>query len=159
MGTIHILGNDRLPLVIEEADQFVLDVIVIERDRAGHDQEVFAVAIPEALDRQRQQAQHAPGSLEAIEGAPVVVEALEQLRVDRVGADQQIAVARFAGFGRELGGVLGIEVGEAAHHRIAGSAGRLGGDRLEQPPPHNLETLVAGGRPPLVGDAGDHVLE
>ena len=159
MGAIHVLGNDRFPLVIEEADQLVFDVVVVQRDRAGHDQEVFAVAVPEPFDRERQQAQHAPGALEAIEGAPVVVKALEQLRVDRVGADQQIAVAGFAGFGRELRGVLGIEVREAAHHRIASSTGLLGGDRLEQPPPHNLETLVAGGRPPLVSNAGAHVLE
>ena len=38
LGSIHILGNDWLPLVVEEAHQLVLDVVVIERDRAGHDQ-------------------------------------------------------------------------------------------------------------------------
>ena len=79
--------------------------------------------------------------------------------MDRVGADQQIAIARLAGFGRELGGVVGIEVGKAAHHRISGGASLLGGDRLKQAPAHDLEALVACGGPPLIGDAGDHIFE
>ena len=116
---IHILGDDWLPLIVEKTHQLIAHIVVVDGHRAGHDQQIFAVAVPEAFDGECQQPQHTAGALEAIQGAPFLVEPVEQLGVNGIGRCELIAIAGFTRFSRELSFVHRIEIGEGTHHRIA----------------------------------------
>src|SRR5699024_3073004 len=82
----------------------------------------------------------------------------EQLRVDRVRRPDARLVVELAAAGRELTAMLGVEAYERAGDRVDVGAG--GPVRLvEEPSPYDLERLVRRGRPPLVGDTADDVLQ
>ena len=57
-------------------------------------------------------------ALEAIEGAPVVVQSSEEFRVDRVGAAQSLFVFAGLGFGRELVRVFAVIFRERAARQV-----------------------------------------
>ena len=79
--------------------------------------------------------------------------------MNRVGGGEQVAVAAFADLRGEISLVRGVLIGEGPHDSIALGTALLGGDRLKEAPPHDLKALGAGGWSPLVGKAGDDVLE
>jgi len=74
LTSIHILGNGRLPPAAYEAYYLDLRVVLVNGHGAEHDEQVYAVAVPETLDGQGKQAQDTPSSLEAILDTPVFVE-------------------------------------------------------------------------------------
>ena len=120
------------------------------------DERGTVVRPPQLVDDVGHQVQDAPGALEAVQGGPVVVEAVEQFGVQRVGvADPLLVVARRRFLG-ECSEAFAVE----AHVRF-GDGGdapaRLGVGVLEDAAAHDLERLVLRGGPPLVGDAPDDV--
>ena len=111
------------------------------------------------MNHRRHQAQHAAGPLEFVESGPVVVQPVEQLRVDRICRAHPALILRFARFGRELLRELSVLVRECLHYRIARSEQFRIGDGLEQTPPNNFKPLFGACRTPRGLDAFDHVLQ
>ena len=62
-----------------------LDERGLRRDRSGHDQRRVVLRLVQSCHDGAHQPQHASGSLEPLEGRPVLVQPVEQLRVDRIG--------------------------------------------------------------------------
>ena len=60
---------------------------------------------------------------------------------------------------REVSPVGGVHVAELTHHRIPIGTVLLGFDRLKEAAADDLKALVARSWPPLIGQAGDDVLE
>ena len=133
-------------------------VAVADRDRAGHDQRRLVLADPQRVDDGVHQPQHAAGALEALEARPVLVEAVEQLGMDRVGLLDAVLVAAVARLAREVVGVAVVHLDEAAGGR-ADRGERVGVGRGEQPLADDVVGLVRGRGPPLVGDAPHDVLQ
>ena len=67
-------------------------------------------------------------------------------------------VVGFAAFGGKLLLLGAVQLDEGAGHGVAGDE-LIAGERLEQPPADDLETLVGTGRPPGGFDAADGVLQ
>ena len=100
------------------------------------------------MDHGGHQAQHAARPLELHQGGPVGVEPVEDLRVDGIcGLDAFLVVAAPT-LGRELGALRVIEIRERARGHVALFEGVGSGERLEQAPPHDLETFLSGRRTP-----------
>ena len=110
------------------------------------------------MDDSAHQSQHATGALEPLERRPVLVQPVEQLRVDRVGRLDPVLVGDLGALAGELAAVLGVELDELAGDRGDVPAG--GGVRLdEQPATDDLERLVRRRRAPLVSDPPYDVLQ
>ena len=88
----------------------------------------------------RHQPQHATRALEPLQGRPVLVQPVEQLRMDRVGGLDPLLIGRLGDPGGNSRAVPRVEVGE--HPRDRGDI-RLGGGAglLEQPLPDDRERL------------------
>ena len=125
---------------------------------AGHDQRRLVLPDPQRVDDGVHQAQDAARALEALEARPVLVEAVEQLGVDRVGLLDAVLVAAVARLAREVVGVAVVHLDEAAGRR-ADRRERVGVGRDEQPLADDVVRLVRGRGPPLVGDAPHDVLQ
>ena len=69
------------------------------------------------MDDVAHQSEHAPGALESVKRRPVLVEPIEQLRVQRVGRFDPSLVCRLARLARELAGVPGVELHERPRDR------------------------------------------
>ena len=104
------------------------------------------------------QAQDAARALEALEARPVLVEAIEQLGMDRVGLLDAVLVAAVTRLARELVGVAVVHLDEAAGRRVDRRE-RVGVGRGEQPLADDVVGLVRGRGPPLVSDAPHDVLQ
>ena len=141
--------DDRLPRVLQ-----VLRQLGVHRGgrRAGSTPGMisgdWSSPDPQRVDDGVHQPQHAARALEALEGRPVLVEAVEQLGVDRVGLLDAVLVAAVAGLAREVVGVRVVHLDEAAGRRA---------DRRERVGVGLRRTAAAGrcGRP-RSGDAGRH---
>ena len=158
IAPVHVLLDDRNPLVFEVAGQLELHDLVVHGDVARHDEHVAVLPFPERMDHGGHQAQHAAGPLELVERGPVVVEPVEHLRVNRVGHLDPAFVVGFAAFGRELLLLRAVQIDESAGNGVAGNE-LVAGERLEQPAADDLEAFVRAGRPPGCFDAADGVLE
>ena len=156
---VHVLLDDRRPVVREVARQLGLHARVVDRDRRGQDQRVAVALLPQAVDHRRHQAQHAARALELHQRGPVAVEPVEDLGVDRVGGLDALLVVAVPALGRELGSLRAIEVGEGARGHVALLEGVRPGERLEQPPPHDLEAFLGRRRPPRRLHPPDHVAQ
>ena len=110
------------------------------------------------MDDGRHHAQQPARALEAIEGAPVLVEPIEEFRMDGIGALHPLPVFELGRLGGELGTALAIEIEKRLEDRIPLRIA-LGGERLEQPATDDLVALLGGGRPPARLDAPDYVLQ
>ena len=99
------------------------------------------------MDDVGHEAQHAARALEARQRGPVVVEAVEELGVDRVGVHHAALVGALAALGRELRLVLRVEGAKDLGDGLA-LAGRLRLERLEEATADDLEALLGGGRLP-----------
>ena len=132
---------------------------VADRDRRGHDQRRLVLADPQRVDDGVHQPQDAARALEALEARPVLVEPVEQLRVDRVGLLDPVLVGRRraprAGSRRRAGGTSRRTPRAVA--LIDASASASGCD--EQPLADDVVGLVRRRGPPLVGDAPHDVLQ
>ena len=91
---VHVLLDDRRPVVREVARQLGLHARIVDRHRGRQDQRIAVALLPQAVDHRRHQAQHAARALELEQRGPVGVEPVEDLRVDRVGGlDALLVVA------------------------------------------------------------------
>ena len=70
-----------------------------------------------------------------------------------------LLVIGVAALGRELLVLRPVEVREGPRHHVAVLELRRIGQRLEQPPPHDLEALLGAGRTPRRLDAADHIAQ
>jgi len=111
------------------------------------------------MNHRRHQTQHAARALEFIQSRPVVIEPVEQLRMDRIRRFDPALIFRLAGLGRKLLGVLAVLVRECLNDRVA-SGEEIGvPDRLEQSPADDLKALFRAGRAPGCFDPLDDVLQ
>ena len=70
-----------------------------------------------------------------------------------------LLVVGVAALGRELLVLRAVEIGEGPRHHVAVLELRRVGQRLEEPPAHDLEPLLGAGRPPRGLDPADHVAQ
>ena len=143
----------------EVARELVLHARVLDGDGGGQDEWVAVPALPQAVDHRRHQAQHAAGALEPGERGPVRVEAVEDLGMDGEGGPDAPLVVRGAAFGRELHALRTVGVGERAGGHVALLERLRPRQRLEQPPPHDLEAFLGARGPPGRLDPRHHVAQ
>ena len=148
--------DDGVPASRQVVGQLVAAAAVVQRQAAGQDHQVLVVVLPEAIDDLRHQLQHAARALKPVDGGPVLVEPVEDLRMDRIGLQEPVVVAAFLRLGRQLGALGDIGIGERAADRLAGL--RVA-HRLEQPPADDLERLFGGDRLPERLHAPEGLLE
>ena len=110
------------------------------------------------MDDGAHQPQHTAGALEPLQRRPFLVEAVEQLGVDRVGALDPVFVCGVAGFAREVVGVLAIHLDICAGGGVD-RCERGGIGLFEESLFDDLIRLGGGGGAPLVGDSAHDVLE
>ena len=137
---VHLGVDDRVPVVVEVAGELVAYARHVERERARHDHRRGVPAHPQLVDDCGHQAQHAAGALEALEGRPVLVEAVEHLGVYRVTRHHALAVLQLARLRRELSGVLSVHLAERDAHLVARD---LVLAVEEEPAAHHLEALAS----------------
>ena len=130
IAPVHVLLDDRNPVVFEVAGQLELHDLVVHGDVARHDEHAAVLPFPQRMDHGGHQAQHAAGPLELVERGPVVVEPVEQFRVDRVGHFDPAFVVGFPAFGRELLLLRTVQFDEGAGDGVAGNE-LVSGERLE----------------------------
>jgi len=147
VGTVDVGVEDRLPGVLQVAGQLRGDRGVSQGDAGGHDQGGLVAALPQGVDDPGHEPQHPPGALEALQGGPVLVEAGEQLGVDRERRLDPLDVGGLAALGGELRALPAVQVAEGPGRRVPGGQG-LGLHGPEQPAPDDLEALRGAGRPP-----------
>ena len=94
------------------------------------------------------EAQNAASALEFNQGRPVVIKAIEDFRVNRVGCSQSFFVIAVAAFGWKFLLLGAVEIVESARHFVPGYKLFFINHRLEKSPPDNLETFLCAGRPP-----------
>ena len=106
MGTcaVHFAVDDGVPVIPHVAGQFIADAGHVQRDGAGQDEQPPVVVHPQIVNDRRHQAQHAARLLEALDGRPVLIEAVEDLRVDGIAGAQALHVLHFPRLGGEIGG-------------------------------------------------------
>ena len=158
-GAVHVLLDHRHPVVRQIARQLELHARVVDRDVRRQDQRVAVALFPQAVDHRRHQAQHAARALEFHQRGPVGVEPVENLRVDRIRGLDPLLVVGVAALGRELLVLRAVEVGEGARDHVAVLELRWIGQRLEQPPPHDLKAFLGARRPPRGFDAAHDVAQ
>src|SRR5205823_770334 len=147
-----------LPRVLQVLRQLGVDRRRADRDRRGHDQRRLVFHDPQRVDDGVHEAQHAARALEALEARPVLVQAVEQLWVNRKGLLDAILVAAIPRIAREVVGVAVVHLHEAASRRVDRRE-RVGVGRDEQPLADDVVSLVWGRWAPLIGDAPYDVLQ
>ena len=130
--------------------QFAARAAVVEGQAARQNHQVGVVVLPEPIDDLRHQFEHAARALKALDGRPVFVKTVKHFRVDGVGAQQAVKIARFLRFTGQTGPFGSIGVGKGAADLF--SVGKVP-HRLEQPSPHNLKRFFGGDRLPQRLDA------
>ena len=156
---VDIRLDHRGPIVGEVAGQLELHAPLVDGDVRRQNQRIAIAALPQAVDNGGHQAQHATGALEFDQRRPVAVEAVEDLRVNRVGGLDALLVIAAAALGREFLLLAAIEIGEGAGYHVAVLELRRVRERLEQPAAHDLEALFGARRAPGRFDAADHVAQ
>jgi len=156
---VDVLLDHRHPVVREVARQLRLHARLVDGDVGRHDEGVAVALLPQRVDHGRHQAQDAARALELEQRRPVGVEAVEDLRVDRVRCLDALLVVGVGALRRKLLVLHPVEVGERPRHHVPVLEVRRVGHRLEQPPPHDLETLLGGRRMPRRLDASHHVAQ
>ena len=158
-GAVHVLFEDRHPVVREVARQFGLHARVVDGDVGRLDQRIPVALLPQAVDHGGHQAQHATRALELHQRGPVGVEAVKHFRVDRVGRAQALLIVRIAALRRELLMLGAVEIGKGPCHHVAVGELRRIGQGLEEPAAHDLKPLFGARWPPGGLDTPDHVAQ
>src|SRR5438128_548791 len=83
--------------------------------------------------------------LDTIKLGPVTIEAIKQFGVDGIGSLQAALIVPLPTVGWKLLRLGTVQVGEGPGDSVAGSEVLLLGDRLEETPTHDLETLLGTG--------------
>ena len=137
-------------------------LVGVQRYPARHDQRRRVVALPQRVDDRAHQPQHAAGALEPVQRRPVLVQPVEQLRVDRVRRLDPLLVGRLGDPGGELGPVPGVEVGERprdrgdirpARRRRPPRTAAAARSRTTRPPKRAATGRRSGGSPAAAGPA------
>src|SRR5208337_3350546 len=103
--------------------------------------------LPEGMNDGRHQAENAASPLELVEGRPVVVQAVEELGMDRVRHFDPALVVNLPAVERELLLLGPVKFGEGSGYGITRHV-LLAGQGLEEPTANDLEPLVRAGRAP-----------
>ncbi len=136
MVAIDVAIHHGVPGVAQVARQLLAHARVVQWQRAGRDQQCAVVALPEHADNHGHEPQHAASALEALQCGPVLVEPLEDLRVDGIAGADLLLVRGLAALGREVGAVRPIQAAE----RLDGAVARFRiGQLAEQAAAHDLE--------------------
>ena len=156
---VHVLVDDRRPVVGQVAGQLVAHPVVVDGDGGRQQQRVAVPPLPQAVDHRRHEPQHAAGALEPGEGGPVRVEAVEDLGMDGVSGLEAALVVGGAALGGKLHPLLPVQLPEGAGRQVALLEGVRPYQRLEQPTAHDLEALLGAGRLPRRVDPAQHVAQ
>ena len=84
-GAVHISVDDRFPPVVHVPGEFRDNFRRIHRNNSRHDHQRLVISVPQLRDDTRHQPQDPAGALEPLERRPVLVEAVEELRMDGIG--------------------------------------------------------------------------
>src|SRR5262249_52168107 len=91
---------------------------------------------------------HAARALKLHQGGPIVVEPVEDFRVNGVGGLEPLLVFAIAALGWKLLMLRSIEIEKRSGHRVTRHELLALDKRLEQPPPDDFEAFFGAGRPP-----------
>ena len=147
-GTVDILLDDGRPVIGEIARQFGLHARVVDGDGRRQDQRIAVALLPQAMDHRRHESQHTPGALEFHQRRPVGIQPVEDFRVDWIRRLHAFLVITPLALGRELRRLGVVKVREGPRRYIALLERLRPGQRLEQPPSHDLEALFGRRRSP-----------
>src|SRR5690606_24154894 len=147
-GAVYVLLDDRHPVVREIARELELHARIIYRQRRRQDQRVAIPTFPETMDHGRHESQHTACALELDQGGPVLVEPVEDLRMNRVGGLDALLVIAAPALWGELRRLRAIQVGKGPRGYVALLISLGPCEGLEKSTPHNLEAFLRGGRPP-----------
>ena len=142
---IHLALNHGFPAIGQVVNALVAHHRIVQRQRAGHDERILVVAVPQPVDDDGQVLQHPARALEFVQRGPVLVQPVEHLGVDGVGLGNALLVTRLLCLSRELAGVLAVQLakgpcGGLYLHRIA--------RRVKQAAAHNFKRLLRSHRLP-----------
>jgi len=154
---VHVFFDNRRPVVGKIAGQFGLHPGIFNGNRRRQDQRRPVAPLPQAVDDRRHEAQHAPGALKFRQRGPAAVQLVENLRVDGVRRLDAPFIVGVPAFRWKLGALVLVQFGEGLGRHIPLLEGIRPGQRLEQPPPYNLEALFGGGGPPRGFQPSHHV--
>ena len=121
LRAVDVLLDDRHPGVRQIARQLGLHLRVVDRQVGREDERGAVALLPEAVDDRRHQPQHAAGALERHQRRPVRVQAVEDLRMDRICGADPLLVVGVAALGRKLLVLRAVEVRERAGDDRRGS--------------------------------------
>src|SRR5829696_2440279 len=99
------------------------------------------------MDDRGHEAKHPAGALEFVQGRPLTVEAVEQLRVDRVGGGESPLVVGLRTAARELGLLAAVKAPECLDDDVA-IRSMVGWEVVEQATADDLEAFLGRRRPP-----------
>src|SRR5260370_30337802 len=112
---VDVALDDRLPDVVEVLGELRKDRRVVERNRGRQNQKVPILTLPEGVDDGCHQFQYSAGSLEPLQGRPVVEQSIEKLWMDRVAVPKTVEVHLLLRLRRKAALMLGIEFSETLH--------------------------------------------
>ena len=116
---VDVYIHHRRPRIGQVAQKLITHRCFVERDGARHDHERAVVPAPQLVDDRGHQAQHTARALEALQRGPILVEPVEQLRVDGVRRLHAVDVLALGNAGGELTLVIAVHVGKRLDRRIA----------------------------------------
>ena len=122
-GAVDVGLHDGAPGRVEVSDQFLGHVAVVDRDRAGHDQQAGIAVDPQRMDDRGHEPQHPPGALEPLQCGPFAEEPVEQFGMHRVGGLHAALVVALAALRREIPPPGLVERGEGSHDRVTPTGG------------------------------------
>ncbi len=128
----------------EVANELVAGAVGVQGKAPRQDQGGGVPPDPEGVDHRGQEAEHPPGALEALEGGPVLVEPVKELRMDGVGEAHPLLVAGLEDLAWELPPVLPVVAHVLPHHGVPHPVA-LRRKGLEEPAAHDLVGFVLGG--------------
>src|SRR5260370_30322355 len=107
----------------------------------------------------RQLTQDPTSAVEFLNTCPVVVEPVKEFRVNGVRRFDTPFIFRLPAITRKFLWLTAIEVYKGLDHAIARGKERRLRDRLEEPPPHDLESFFRVSRSPWRLDASKDILK
>ena len=94
--SVHLAVHERVPPIGQIARQLIAHGRNVHRDGAGHNEQPRITPHPQLMDDRRHQAEHTTCPLKALECRPVLVEAVEHLRMNRIAGDHALPIRHLA---------------------------------------------------------------